>query len=145
MQTQSSDFDIFRLCFSEFPSSIFGIIIIFGIFFKAEVYSMNRSYIPENQYTRQPLPFSDREKDRGENRTVEAILTFFDLLIAFFTESAVRTTVRAFGAVLCFFAFVFVIGAVEAASLSFGAGVLASLLLFGAAFLCVYRPRKNHS
>lgn len=104
---------------------------------------MNRSYIPENQYTRQPTRLSDREQNRGTSRTVEALLTFFDLVIAFFTEPTVRATLRAFGAVLCFFAFLFIIGAVESASISFGAGVLASFLLFGAAFLCIYRPRKG--
>ena len=104
---------------------------------------MNRSYIPENQYTKQPLPFTDREK--GSSRVTEALLSFFDLVIAFFSERTVRAVLRAFGAVLCFFAFLFVIGAVESASISFGTGVLLAFLLFGTAFLCVYRPRKGNT
>ena len=99
---------------------------------------MNRSYIPENQYTVQNAPIA------GETpRAVEAILTFFDLVIAFFAEATVRATLRVLGAILCFFAFLFVIGAVEAATMTFGAGVLTSLLLFAIAFFCIYRPKKE--
>ncbi len=105
---------------------------------------MNRSYAPESKYTVRPVSLSieRREKNRG---AVEQLLCFFDLVIAFFCENAVRTACRAFSAVACFFAFLFVISAVESASMSFGGGILLSLLLFAIAFFAVYRPKKNNA
>lgn len=73
----------------------------------------------------------------------ETLLVFFDLVIGFLTSPSVRMTLRVCGATLCFFAFLFVIGAVEAGSLGFGAGVLSILFLFGITFFCLYTPGKK--
>lgn len=102
---------------------------------------MNRSYIPNRQYKVNNAPIAGG----ATSSAIEAILSFFDLVIAFFAEPAVRATVRVIGAVLCFFAFLFVIGAVEAATMTFGAGILTSLLLFAIAFFCVYRPKRDRT
>ena len=103
---------------------------------------MNRAYIPENTYT---AAYTEKTSRSVSSNTVEGILTFFDLVIGFFASAAIRKTLRVIGAALCFFAFLFVIGAVEAATISFGAGILSTLLLCAMAFLCVYRSgeRKN--
>ena len=101
---------------------------------------MNRSYIPETQYRISPV--SQSEEGAG-NRITEALLCFFDLVIAFFSESTVRATLRVIGAVLCFIGFLFVVGAVETGAMTFAAGILTSALLVGVAFLCVYRRRAR--
>ena len=106
---------------------------------------MNRSYAPDSQYTARPVCFPERDSSRSAGSLVEAILTFFDLLIAFFSETAVHTALRAVSAVACFFAFLFVIGAVESATMSFGGGILASLLLFSIAFFSVFKIKKNNT
>ena len=106
---------------------------------------MNRAYTPESKYTSRPACFSDGERSQRGRSIIEALLCFFDLVIAFFSEAAVRTTLRAFSAIACFFAFLFVIGAVESAAMSLGGGILLSFLLFSIAFFSVYRPKKNNS
>lgn len=103
---------------------------------------MNRSYAPESKYTVRPAPLSAENRETGRD-AVEAILCFLDLVIAFFSAAAVRTTLRVLSAVSCFFAFLFVIGAVESAAMSLGGGLLLSFLLFSIAFFSVYRPKKS--
>lgn len=104
---------------------------------------MNRSYLPENRCDMHYDPVSVSPVREGASAGIlESVLVFFDLLIAFFTSSAIRTTLRVIGVLLCFVAFLFVIGSVEAEVLGFGAGVLSALLLCAIAFLCVYRPKK---
>lgn len=106
---------------------------------------MNRSYAPNSQYTSRPACFPEKAGREKSRDVVEALLCFFDLVIAFFSEAAVRTALRAVSAVACFFAFLFVIGAVESAAMSFGGGILLSLLLLSIAFFSVYRPKKNNT
>lgn len=100
---------------------------------------MNRTYIPENSRE------NTAEHLTRVRSALELILCFFDLVIDFFSEESVRKTVRVFTVIACFFAFLFVIGAVETAAIGFGAGILASALLFSIAFFCVYRPMKHHN
>jgi hypothetical protein len=106
---------------------------------------MNRTYHPEQSYIAQseafraPMP----REAHGISRAAETVLGFFDLAVGFLSSSAVRSTLRILSAVLCFFIFLFVIGAVEAGSLSFGGGVLASVLLCSAAYLLVLRPKRS--
>lgn len=106
---------------------------------------MNRAYTPESGYTSRPVCFPEKEGRKQNRDVIETILCFFDLVIAFFSETAVRTTLRTVSAVACFFAFLFVIGAVESATMSFGGGILLSLLLLSIAFFSVYRPKKNNT
>ena len=101
---------------------------------------MNRSYIPENRYIAPTVPAS---KPMEAPRGVEAILVFFDLLIGILSEPAARAVIRVVCSVACFIGFLFVIGAVETGALTFGGGILLSLLLFSVAFFSVYRPRKK--
>ena len=76
------------------------------------------------------------------SRATETALSFLDTVvdafISFFASSAIRTTLRAIGAALCFFGILFVIGAVETGVLTFGAGILASILLCAISFLLVF-------
>jgi uncharacterized membrane protein len=98
---------------------------------------MNRTYIPENSRE------NNAERLPRIAAVLELILRFFDLVLDFFSEESVRKTVRVFAVIVCFFAFLFVIGAVETAAIGLGAGILASALLFSIAFFCVYRPMKH--
>ena len=89
---------------------------------------MNRQYISKAEY-RPASPIV---------RATESLLTIFDCLIEFFADTAVLAGIRVMLSTLCFFAFVFVIGAVEAEAVTLGGGILLSIMLFGIAFLSVY-------
>ncbi len=98
---------------------------------------------------------SERDRERREvsrrrragqeeaflTRGCEAVLRFFDMLLALLSDGNVRKTIRICGAVLCFIGFLGVIAAVEAETLTFGGGILSGALLFGLAFLCVFRSK----
>ena len=79
----------------------------------------------------------------GICRAAETVLGFIDLVIGFLASSAVRATIRILSAALCFLVFLFVIGAVEAGTMSFGGGVLASVLLCSLAYLLVLKPKRS--
>lgn len=105
---------------------------------------MNRTYNPNERYSvsygegiNAPAPIVKAGKKVVG--VAEALLLIFDLVFGFFAEPAVRIGLRVLAAVASFFTFLFVVGAVEAGTLSFGAGVLATLLLFAIAFVSVYR------
>ena len=89
---------------------------------------MNRQYISKAEY-RPASPIA---------RATENLLTVFDCLIEFFADTAVLAGIRVMMATLCFFAFVFVIGAVESTAITLGGGIMLSIMLFGIAFLSVY-------
>ncbi len=106
---------------------------------------MNRTYIPENRYenryeeSERAVAAPVRKAAEKTVGAVEALLMVFDMIFGFFAEPAVRTGLRVVSVVGCFFAFLFVIGAVETGALTFGAGILTSILLATVAFLSVYR------
>jgi len=102
---------------------------------------MNHTYMPEQN--REPAAESFTSAASRIATVKESLLRFFDFILDFFSEESVRATIRVFGAIFCFFAFLFVIGAVESVAISFGTGILASALLFSIAFFCVYRPKKH--
>ena len=106
---------------------------------------MNRAYNPQSKYTSRTAGFREEAEREQSRAIIEMILSFFDLVIAFFSEDVVRTALRAVSAITCFFAFLFVISAVESATMTFGGGILLSLLLLSIAFFSVYRPKKNNT
>ena len=107
---------------------------------------MNRTCLPEAQYRMNLNAYASSAAPVSEEKNgglFETILSFFDLMITLILSPAVRTTLRVLGVFACFVAVLFVIGAVEAETLGFGAGALLSFLFSSVAFLCVYRPKKS--
>ena len=108
---------------------------------------MNRTYIPENRYEKRENAVAAPVRRAAEKtaHAVEALLLAFDMIFGLFAEPAVRAGLRVLSVVACFFAFLFVVGAVETGALTFGAGILVSVLLFALAFVSVYRGKGRRS
>jgi hypothetical protein len=96
---------------------------------------MNRQYISKAEIR----PLSKVEA------LAENTLCIFDCLIEFFSDKTVQAGLRMLAALFSFFAFIFVVGAVEAETITLGSGVLLSIMLFSLSFIAVYGIRSQNS
>ena len=91
---------------------------------------MNAYYSANNSKINQVAPYKKARKKMPLAYVIlERIFCFIDLVIDFFSQSAVKTVVKFSAISVCFFSFICIIGSIETGAISVGMGVVVSMLL----------------
>ena len=91
---------------------------------------MNAYYSANNSKINQVSTYKKSQKKMPLAYVIlESIFCFLDLVIDFFSQSAVKTVVKFSAISACFFSFICIIGSIEAGALSLGLGIVISMFL----------------